>query len=84
MTRLTLLFSLAITSTALLRAQEVPPFQSDFPVEEFVQRRGRTRRTTLYLSHRNDALERATGKMWSAEDAAEVTRLTGGSGCSKP
>jgi len=126
MTRLILLVSLAIASTALLRAQEAPPFQSDFPVEEFAQRRGRvmdaigtgaiavvqgapgvdgfkvfrqsnefyyltgletphaylvidgrTRRTTLYLSHRNDALERSTGKMWSAEDAAEVTRLTG-------
>ena len=120
MTRLILLFSLTIVSTALLRAQEAPPVQSDFPAEEFVQRRGRamdaigtgaiavvqgapgvdgfkvfrqsnefyyltgletphaylvldgrTRRTTLYLSHRNDALERSTGKMWSAEDAAE-------------
>ncbi|HUU33981.1 MAG TPA: Xaa-Pro peptidase family protein, partial [Vicinamibacterales bacterium] len=110
----------------LLHAQDVPPYQDDFPVEEFVQRRGlvmdaigsgamaivqgapgvdgfkvfrqsnefyyltgletphaylvldgRTRRTTLYLSHRNEALERGTGRMWSAEDAAEVTRLTG-------
>lgn len=38
---------------------------------------GRTRRTTLYLAHRNEALERSTGTMWSAEDQAEVRRLTG-------
>ncbi len=38
---------------------------------------GRTRRTTLYLSHRNEALERSTGAVWSAEDHAEVKRLTG-------
>lgn len=38
---------------------------------------GRTRRTILYLSHRNEALERSTGTMWSAEDHAEVKRLTG-------
>ncbi len=38
---------------------------------------GRTRRTTLYLSHRNEALERGTGTVWSAEDHAEVKRLTG-------
>lgn len=38
---------------------------------------GRTRRTTLFLTPRNEALERSTGSMWSAEDAAEVMRLTG-------
>jgi Xaa-Pro aminopeptidase len=38
---------------------------------------GRTRRSTLYLPHRNEAIERSTGTMWSAEDAAEVARLTG-------
>lgn len=38
---------------------------------------GRTRRTTLYLSHRNEALERSTGTVWSAEDHAAVKRLTG-------
>ncbi|MDP2389754.1 MAG: aminopeptidase P N-terminal domain-containing protein, partial [Acidobacteriota bacterium] len=38
---------------------------------------GRTRRTILYLSHRNEALERSTGTVWSAEDHAEVKRLTG-------
>jgi Xaa-Pro aminopeptidase len=38
---------------------------------------GRTRRTTLYLTHRNEALERSTGTIWSAEDAADVKRLTG-------
>jgi len=38
---------------------------------------GRTRRTTLYLPRRNDALERSTGTVWSAEDRAELTRLTG-------
>ena len=38
---------------------------------------GRTRRTMLYLSHRNEALERSTGTVWSAEDHAEVKRLTG-------
>ncbi|MDP2319831.1 MAG: Xaa-Pro peptidase family protein [Acidobacteriota bacterium] len=38
---------------------------------------GRTRRTSLYLSHRNEALERSTGTVWSAEDHAEVKRLTG-------
>lgn len=126
MTRFTLLVALAISSVAILHGQDIPPFQNDFPVEEFAQRRGRvmdaiggeaiaivqgapgvdgfkvfrqsnefyyltgletphaylvldgrTRRTTLYLSHRNEALERSSGKMWSAEDAAEVTRLTG-------
>lgn len=38
---------------------------------------GRTRRTILYLSHRNEALERSTGTVWAAEDHAEVKRLTG-------
>lgn len=38
---------------------------------------GRTRRTTLYLPRRNEALERAEGKVLSAEDADLVTRLTG-------
>ncbi len=38
---------------------------------------GRTRRSTLYLSHRNEASERSTGTVWSAEDHAEVKRLTG-------
>ena len=38
---------------------------------------GRTRRTTIYLTPRNEALERSTGSMWSAEDATEVMRLTG-------
>lgn len=126
MTRLALLITLAAAQLAPLHAQDAPPFQTDFPAGEFVQRRarvmdaiggnaialvqgapgvdgfkvfrqsnefyyltgletphaylvldGRSRRTTLYLSHRNEALERSTGKMWSAEDAAEVTRLTG-------
>jgi len=126
MTRPILLVAIAIASIASLRAQDRPPYQADFPAEEFVQRRarvmdaigpeaialvqgapgvdgfkvfrqsnefyyltgletphaylvldGRTRRTTLYLTPRNEALERSTGSMWSAEDAAEVTRLTG-------
>lgn len=38
---------------------------------------GRTRRAILYLPHRNEALERSTGTVWSAEDHAEVKRLTG-------
>lgn len=38
---------------------------------------GRTRRSTLYLTPRNAALERSTGSMWSAEDASDVMRLTG-------
>lgn len=38
---------------------------------------GRSRRTALYLQHRNEALERSTGTMWSVEDHAEVKRLTG-------
>ena len=125
MTRLPLFVSLLL-ATALLSGQDHPPFQHDFPVDEFVQRRGlvmeaigtdaiaivqgapgvdgfkvfrqsnefyyltglesphaylvldgRTRRTTLYLSHRNEALERSTGTVWSVEDADEVKRLTG-------
>ncbi len=126
MARVTLAATLAVASLALLGAQDVPPFQDDFPAEEFAARRGRvldaigaqalaivpgaagvdgfkvfrqsnefyyltgletphaylvldgrTRRTTLYLSHRNEALERGTGRMWSAEDAEAVVRLTG-------
>ncbi len=38
---------------------------------------GRSRRSTLFLSPRNEGLERSTGAMWSAEDAADVIRLTG-------
>lgn len=38
---------------------------------------GRTRRAILYLPHRNGALERSTGTVWSAEDHTEVKRLTG-------
>jgi len=126
MPRTSLLATLAISFLVVLHGQDSPPFQTDFPAEEFAQRRGlvmdaigaeaiaivqgapgvdgfkvfrqsnefyyltgletphaylvldgRSRRTTLYLSHRNEAVERSTGKSWSAEDAAEVTRLTG-------
>jgi Xaa-Pro aminopeptidase len=38
---------------------------------------GRTRKVTLYLPPRNAALERAEGKVLSADDAAEVQKLTG-------
>ena len=38
---------------------------------------GRTRRATLYLPRRNEALERAEGRVLSAEDADLVKRLTG-------
>lgn len=38
---------------------------------------GRTRRATLYLPRRNEALERAEGKVLSADDADLVKRLTG-------
>jgi Xaa-Pro aminopeptidase len=38
---------------------------------------GRTKRTTLFLPKRNEALERAEGKVLSAEDADLVRRLTG-------
>ena len=45
---------------------------------------GRTRKTTLFLTPRNEALERSTGAVWSAEDAAEVIsahrRRCGGAG----
>lgn len=126
MPRFAVLASLLLAGSALLLGQERPPFQDDFPAEEFVQRRarvldaigkdaialvqgasgvdgfkvfrqsnefyyltglesphaylvldGRNRRTTLYLSHRNEAMERSTGAQWSAEDASEVQRLTG-------
>ena len=126
MKRLLLLVTLAVASVAVVGAQDVPPFQTDFPAEEFIARRarvmdaigsqalaivqgapgvdgfkvfrqsnefcyltglesphaylvidGRTRRSTLYLTGRNEALERSTGKVWSAEDSADVMRLTG-------
>lgn len=38
---------------------------------------GRTRKVTLYLPPRNAALERAEGKVLSADDAAQVQKLTG-------
>lgn len=38
---------------------------------------GRNRRTTLYLPHRNEALERNQGKVLSAEDADLIKNLTG-------
>jgi Xaa-Pro aminopeptidase len=38
---------------------------------------GRTRKTTLYLPPRNERLERAEGKVLSADDADLVKRLTG-------
>jgi Xaa-Pro aminopeptidase len=126
MTRLPTLVLLTFVSFAPLGAQDRPPYQSDFPVEEFAARRarvmdaigpeaiailqgapgvdgfkvfrqsnefyyltgletphaylvldGRSRRATLYLTPRNPMLERATGMVWSAEDATEVRRLTG-------
>jgi Xaa-Pro aminopeptidase len=126
MARRALPFLLVLASAALLRGQGVAPFQTDFPADEFVERRGkvmdaignqaiaivqgaagvdgfkvfrqsnefyyltglesphayllidgRSRKTTLYLSHRNAALERSTGTVWSAEDDVDVTRLTG-------
>ena len=40
MVRLSLLVMLTIASIALARAQDAPPFQSDFPAQEFVERRG--------------------------------------------
>ena len=40
MVRLSLLVMLTIASIALVRAQDAPPFQSDFPAEEFAERRG--------------------------------------------
>jgi Xaa-Pro aminopeptidase len=38
---------------------------------------GRTKATVLYLPPRNERLERSEGRVLSAEDAGEVTRLTG-------
>jgi Xaa-Pro aminopeptidase len=38
---------------------------------------GRTRTSTLYLPHRDEARERNEGKVLSAEDAALLTQLTG-------
>jgi Xaa-Pro aminopeptidase len=38
---------------------------------------GRTRTTTLYLPHRDAALERSEGRRLSAEDSEEAERLTG-------
>jgi Xaa-Pro aminopeptidase len=38
---------------------------------------GAASRTTLYLPHRNTSRERSEGKLLSAEDAAEVERLSG-------
>src|SRR3990172_2685929 len=110
----------------VLWAQEVPLFTSDFPPEEFAQRRtkihdaigqnsialiqgapapvgyvrfrqsnefyylcgvevqhtyllidGSSRRTALYLPHRNEGRERSEGKVLSAEDVDEVKQLTG-------
>jgi Xaa-Pro aminopeptidase len=126
MARLTLFVTLVLAFAVLVRGQGVAPFQTDFPADEFAERRakimdaigseaiaivqgapgvdgfkvfrqsnefyyltglesphaylvldGRNRRTTLYLSRRNEALERSTGTVWSAEDDIEVRRLTG-------
>jgi Xaa-Pro aminopeptidase len=126
MARPVLLVLLVLASAVLLHGQGVAPFQTDFPADEFVARRGkvmdaigpqaiaivqgapgvdgfkvfrqsnefyyltglesphaymvidgRSRRTTLFLTHRNAALERSTGTVWAAEDGAEVQRLTG-------
>lgn len=38
---------------------------------------GGSRRTSLYLPHRNEGRERSEGKMLSAEDAAEIIRMSG-------
>lgn len=38
---------------------------------------GATKRASLYLPHRNEGRERSEGKLWSAEDAAEVIKLSG-------
>lgn len=38
---------------------------------------GRERRATLYLPHRNERREKSEGKLWSAEDAEEIKKLTG-------
>ncbi len=117
---LTLLFCLPVA------AQEIPFFTSDFPPDEFAQRRericdaigpqavaviqgapapdayirfrqwnefyylcgieiphayllidGATRKSTLFLLHRNVGRERGEGKVLSAEDADEVKKLSG-------
>jgi Xaa-Pro aminopeptidase len=126
MMRRVLILAVSVLSVAFPRAQERPPFQTDFTAEELAQRRarvmeaigadgiaivqgapgvdgfrvfrqsnefyyltgleaphayllldGRTRKTTLFLAPRNEALERSTGPVWAAEDAAEVMALTG-------
>jgi len=41
---------------------------------------GASRRSALYLPHRNEDRERSEGKLLAAEDAEEVKRLTGVSG----
>jgi len=38
---------------------------------------GGSKRTSLYLPHRNEGRERSEGKMLSAEDAAEIIKLSG-------
>jgi Xaa-Pro aminopeptidase len=38
---------------------------------------GATRRASLYLPHRNEGRERGEGKLLSAEDAAEISQLSG-------
>lgn len=38
---------------------------------------GATKRAALYLPHRNEGRERGEGKLFSAEDAAEITKLSG-------
>jgi Xaa-Pro aminopeptidase len=38
---------------------------------------GASKTTSLFLPHRNEARERGEGKLFSAEDAAEVKRLSG-------
>ncbi len=38
---------------------------------------GRSRKTVAYLPHRNPARERQTGRILSAEDAAEIVKLAG-------
>lgn len=109
-----------------LFAQNISQYQTDFPPEEFTERRakvfeiigdnaiaiiqgapavdgfkvfrqtnefyylcglevphayllldGRSKRTTLYLQHRDAARERGEGEMLTAEDAEEVQKLTG-------
>jgi Xaa-Pro aminopeptidase len=126
MTRRVLVLTASVLSVALLRAQDRPPYQADFPAQELAQRRarvmdaigadgmaivqgapgvdgfkvfrqtnefyyltgvetphaylvldGRTRKATLFLTPRNEALERSTGPVWAAEDAAELIALTG-------